>query len=228
MPSTTSSSVSAVFASSNVITPSLPTWATSSDDFTFLERRSMSLTTSATAKSTPRLRSIGFMPAATDFAPSRTIEAASTVAVVVPSPATLLDFEATSRTIWAPMFSNLSWSSISLATVTPSLVIRGAPKDLSSTTFDPWDRGSGGLAGGRRQGDDAHDVALLHDQEILAIDAHFGARPFSEQDPIAGLHFERDDLAALVASTRPGDDDLAFLRLFLCGIGDDDAALCLF
>src|SRR5215471_8611932 len=36
------------------------------------------------------------------------------------------------------MFSNLSSSSISLATVTPSLVIRGAPKDLSSTTLRPF------------------------------------------------------------------------------------------
>src|SRR5438477_12175226 len=35
------------------------------------------------------------------------------------------------------MFSNLSSSSISLATVTPSLVIRGAPNDLSSTTLRP-------------------------------------------------------------------------------------------
>ena len=35
--------------------------------------------------------------------------------------------EATSRSICAPMFSNLSSSSISLATVTPSLVMRGAP-----------------------------------------------------------------------------------------------------
>ena len=49
------------------------------------------------------------------------------VAVVVPSPATVLVLLATSRTICAPMFSNLSESSISLATVTPSLVIRGAP-----------------------------------------------------------------------------------------------------
>ena len=46
-----------------------------------------SLTTASTARSTPRLRSIGFMPAATDFAPSRTIAAARMVAVVVPSPA---------------------------------------------------------------------------------------------------------------------------------------------
>src|ERR1700752_3036206 len=35
------------------------------------------------------------------------------------------------------MFSNLSSSSISLATVTPSLVMRGAPYDLSSTTLRP-------------------------------------------------------------------------------------------
>src|SRR5881396_1889154 len=45
--------------------------------------------------------------------------------------------DATSRTICAPMFSNLSLSSISLATVTPSLVIRGAPKLLSMTTLRP-------------------------------------------------------------------------------------------
>src|SRR5262245_54471192 len=36
------------------------------------------------------------------------------------------------------MFSNLSSSSISLATVTPSLVMRGAPKLLSSTTLRPF------------------------------------------------------------------------------------------
>src|SRR5271167_4164937 len=35
------------------------------------------------------------------------------------------------------MFSNLSESSISLATVTPSLVMRGAPNDLSSMTLRP-------------------------------------------------------------------------------------------
>ncbi len=70
------------------------------------------------------------MPAATDLAPSLTMAWASTVAVVVPSPAKSDDFEATSRTICAPMFSNLSSSSISFATVTPSLVMRGAPNAL--------------------------------------------------------------------------------------------------
>src|SRR5215204_3299443 len=115
----------------------VPTWAISSDEATFLARAWMSRTASAVARSMPRLRSMGFMPAATALAPSLTMAWARTVAVVVPSPATSLAFEATSRTICAPMFSNLSASSISFATVTPSLVMRGAPKDLSMTTLRP-------------------------------------------------------------------------------------------
>src|ERR1051325_1120288 len=63
---------------------------------------------------------------------------ASTVAVVVPSPATSEVLLATSRTIWAPMFSKGSLSSISLATVTPSLVMSGAPNFLSRTTLRPF------------------------------------------------------------------------------------------
>ncbi len=62
---------------------------------------------------------------------------ARTVAVVVPSPAMSLVLLATSFTIWAPMFSNLSSSSISLATVTPSLVTVGEPQLLSMTTLRP-------------------------------------------------------------------------------------------
>src|SRR5579862_654631 len=160
MPSTTSSSVSRLLASSTVITPSLPTfciasammrpisvsplaeivptWAISSLVETLRECALTSATAASTARSMPRFRSIGFRPAATALAPSLTIDWASTVAVVVPSPARSLVLVATSRTIWAPMFSNLSESSISLATVTPSLVIRGAPNDLSRTTLRPF------------------------------------------------------------------------------------------
>ena len=47
--------------------------------------------------SMPRLKSIGFMPAATSLMPSFMIEAARTVAVVVPSPARSLVFEETSH-----------------------------------------------------------------------------------------------------------------------------------
>ena len=78
------------------------------------------------------------MPAATYFMPSRTMAWASTVAVVVPSPAMSLVLEATSLTIWAPMFWSLSFSSTSLATDTPSLVTVGAPNERSSTTLRPF------------------------------------------------------------------------------------------
>src|SRR5256885_14542877 len=63
---------------------------------------------------------------------------ARTVAVVVPSPAVSEVFEATSRTICAPAFSSSSFSSISLATVTPSLVFVGEPNFFSRTTLRPF------------------------------------------------------------------------------------------
>src|SRR5713101_3133208 len=65
------------------------------------------------------------------------MDEASTVAVVVPSPATSEVLVATSRTIWAPMFWKWSARSISFATVTPSLVTVGAPHDFSRTTLRP-------------------------------------------------------------------------------------------
>src|SRR6266487_2029958 len=323
MPSTTSSSVSSDLASSTVMTPSLPTffmasernlpisespleemvptWAISSFEFTFLEFFTRSATTASTARSIPRFRSIGFMPAATDLAPSRTIAAASTVAVVVPSPAWSEVFEATSRTICAPMFSNLSSSSISLATATPSLVMRGAPNDLSSRTLRPlgpsvtrtawvsvsmpcnilsrastenftsladisvflfvrphlgerllgeprrrglsircfpglrgarftvssrtriWRAQSGGLLLGLGLDQHPHNVALFHDEVLDAFDFDLGARPFAEQDAVANLGVDGDELAALVAAAGSNGDDLALLRLLLGGVGNDDA-----
>src|SRR5271166_4231408 len=293
MPSTTSSSVSSDFASSTVITPSLPTffmasarkrpisasplaeivptWAISSFEVTFFEFFCRSATTASTARSTPRFKSIGFMPAATALAPSLTIAWASTVAVVVPSPAWSEVFDATSRTIWAPIFSNLSSSSISLATVTPSLVMRGAPNDLSSTTLRPLgpsvtltalarmstprnilSRASTenltslaaisvspeiqllrpkqlrGLAPAHVLVEHAHDVGLLHDQELLAVDLDLGARPFAEQHAVADLHIDGDQLAGFVAAARADGDDLALGGLLLGGVGDDDAAGRLF
>ncbi len=105
----------------------VPTWAISSLVETLRARRFSSSITQPAARSMPRLRSIGFMPAATDRSPSRVIAWARTVAVVVPSPAVSDVRVATSRTSCAPMFSKRSESSTSLATVTPSLVMRGAP-----------------------------------------------------------------------------------------------------
>src|SRR5450631_3580580 len=128
------------------------------------------------------------------------------------------------------MFSNLSSSSISLATVTPSLVMRGAPNDLSSTTLRPlgpsvtytallrmstprsilsrastpnltsllammcflemfWRvrRLRSHLLGGGHVGQNAHDVALLHYQQFLAVEFDLGAGPFAEQHAVADL-----------------------------------------
>src|SRR5690348_10266594 len=158
MPSTTSRVVSIVLDSSTVMTPSLPTffiasammppiclsllaeivptWAIMSP-LTSLWSFLISSTATSTARSIPRLRAVGLAPAATVFTPSRKIACASTVAVVVPSPATSDVFEATSRTICAPMFSSGSGSSISLATVTPSLVMIGAPNFFSITALRP-------------------------------------------------------------------------------------------
>src|ERR1051326_5794133 len=85
-------------------------------------------------------------------------------------------------------------------------------------------RGLLAALGGGAALDDAHDVGLLHDQEIFAIDLYLGARPFAEQHDVAGLPFGRDALAGIVERTRADGDDFAFLRLLLGGLGDADAA----
>ena len=159
MPSVNSSSVPKVFVSSTVTTPSLPTLSialamTSPTDASAAEMVATAAicslsststacdlidsTAAATAFSMPFFRPIGLAPAATLRMPWLTIAWASTVAVVVPSPATSLVLVATSFTSWAPMFSNGSSSSISLAMDTPSLVMVGAPNFLSSTTLRPF------------------------------------------------------------------------------------------
>src|SRR5215472_7608885 len=275
MPSTTSSWVSRPFASSTVITPSLPTfsiasaimspmvlspladtaptWAISSLPLVDFDCFLSSSTTTPTARSMPRFRFIGSCPAATILAPSVKMERASTVAVVVPSPATSEVLDATSFTIWAPMFSNLSGSSISLATVTPSLVTLGAPQDFSSTTLRPrgprvtvtasartlmprstFARASSlnftifagmSLSSYASSGlDDAEDVFLTQDEVLLAVDLDLGPRVLAEQDAVARLHIEGDDLAVLVHLPLAHGDDLALLGLLLRGVGDDDAA----
>src|SRR3954452_2334156 len=158
MPSVSSSSRPKVLLSSTVITPSLPTLSMASAMMsptvvsaaeidavaaicslvsTSFAALPMASTTRSTAASMPFFRLIGFAPAATLRRPSRTSAWARTVAVVVPSPATSSVFLATSLTSSAPIFSNGSSSSISLAMLTPSLVMVGAPHFFSRTTLRP-------------------------------------------------------------------------------------------
>src|ERR1700739_691405 len=70
----------------------------------------------------------------------------------------------------------------------------------------------------------AHDVGLLHDHEVLAIELDLGARPLAEQHAVAGLDVERVQLAILVARAGPDGDDFAFHRVFLRRVRDEDAA----
>ena len=158
IPSVSSSWMPKVLDSSTVTTPSLPTlsmasamispialspaemdavaaiWSLVSTGTAILSR---AWVTASEALSMPRLRLIGSAPAATLRRPSLTSAWARTVAVVVPSPATSSVFFATSLTSSAPIFSNGSESSISLAMETPSLVMVGAPHFFSSTTLRP-------------------------------------------------------------------------------------------
>ena len=158
MPSVSSSSRPKVLLSSTVMTPSLPTLSIASAMISPTPASAAEIdavaaicslvstscawwasasSTAATACSMPRLSAIGFAPAATLRSPSRTSAWARTVAVVVPSPATSSVFFATSLTSSAPSFSYGSSSSISLAMLTPSLVIVGTPQLLASTTLRP-------------------------------------------------------------------------------------------
>ena len=98
---------------------------------------SISATTLATPLCMPRTRALASTPDATRRRPDLKIASARMVAVVVPSPALSDVFDAASLTSCAPMFSTLFRSSISSATVTPSLVTVGPPQDLSSTAFRP-------------------------------------------------------------------------------------------
>ena len=99
--------------------------------------RRSSATAASTARSIPRRTAIGWWPAAIACSPRPTSACASTVAVVVPSPATSPVLSATSFSSCAPMFSNGFSSSISRAMVSPSLVIVGAPLRASMTTLRP-------------------------------------------------------------------------------------------
>src|SRR5437762_1601023 len=188
MPSTTSSSVSKDFASSTVMTPSLPTFFIASArncpisaspsaeivptcaiswlDVTFFEFFSKSATTAATARSTPRN---------------------------IRSRASTENFT-------------------SLAAI---LLLHGCTCDLC------------GLLAGGRLIEHAHDVALLHDEVIDAVELDLGAGPFSKQHAVASLQVDRKQLAVLVAATRADRDDLAFGGLLLRGIWNDDPACAL-
>ena len=124
----TASMASAIFSPISASPAEMvPTFAICSLVDTGVASALMASTMASVAFWMPRRMPSASAPAVTLRRPSDTMTSASSVAVVVPSPATSFVFTATSRTSWAPMFSIGSSSSTSLATVTPSFVMVGAP-----------------------------------------------------------------------------------------------------
>src|SRR5215471_8109264 len=174
---------------------------------------------------------------------------ARTVAVVVPSPAMSEVLEATSLTIWAPMFASLSSSSISFATVTPSLVTVGEPQDFSMMTLRP--RGPSvtltvlarmlsplamlwralcektiSLAAMFRSLsllDHREDVVLAQNQVLGAVDLDLVARVLGEEDLVASLDLQLAQRTVLLNLPVTDGDDDRLHRLFLGAVGDVEA-----
>src|SRR5262249_36539713 len=84
--------------------------------------------------------------------------------------------------------------------------------------------GSGGALASLCFDQNAHDVALFHDEVLDPIDFHLGAGPLAEQDTVAGFDIERNQFARLVTATRTDGDDFALLRFLLGGVGNNDSA----
>jgi hypothetical protein len=78
--------------------------------------------------------------------------------------------------------------------------------------------GSGGLSRTSSFHQHPHQIAFLHDHVLDAVELDFGPRPLAEQHQVADLDVDRDELAALIATTRANGNDLSFLRFFLRGI----------
>src|ERR1017187_827994 len=60
---------------------------------------------------------------------------------------------------------------------------------------------------------------------LLAVNFDFGAAVFTHEHAVALFDFKRNFLSVVVGLAGAEGDDDAFLRLFLGGIGNDDAAL---
>src|SRR5207247_11411150 len=83
---------------------------------------------------------------------------------------------------------------------------------------------SGLLLGGGNVGENAHDVAFLHDQKFLTIELDLGARPLAEQHAVADLEVDRDQLAGFVTAARTDGGAFALRGLLLATVRNADAA----
>src|SRR5947209_19138455 len=104
--------------------------------------------------------------------------------------------------------------------------------ELGASSFEtpaPQDRETGWrlrglLLGSGQIGENAHDVAFLHDQQFLTVEFDLGAGPFAEQHAVANLEIDRDQLAGFVAAAWSNGGDFALRGLLLGSVRNDDAA----
>jgi hypothetical protein len=75
-----------------------------------------------------------------------------------------------------------------------------------------------------RLADNAEDIILAHDQVAIAFDFDLGAAVLADEDFVALLDGELDELAVVITLSGAEGDNFAFLRFFLGGIRDDNAA----
>src|SRR5688572_23686695 len=145
------------------------------------------------------------------------------------------------------MFSNLFSSSISLATVTPSLVTVGAPHDFSMTTlrprgprvtltasarvFTPRSISARARSSNRISlaamllAHDPEDFVLAQNEVLDTFELDLVAGVLAEQHAVTSLDLERVQLAVVQNLAGPHGDHLTLHRLLLRGVGDDDATL---
>src|ERR1700716_3343429 len=76
-------------------------------------------------------------------------------------------------------------------------------------------------------GDDRENIGLAEDQVSLGVDRDFGSTVLSVENLVTDLQLHRNANVLLLAAGADGDD-LALLRLFLGGIGDEQRTPLLF
>src|SRR5437870_11418643 len=96
--------------------------------------------------------------------------------------------------------------------------------EISLPSVHEWSRAAEPLVS---RVEDSEEVVLLHDQVLLAVQPDLVAGILAEEDSVALLHRERELLAIVGHLAGAHGDDRALLRLFLGGVGDDEAAALL-
>src|SRR4029079_1823769 len=76
--------------------------------------------------------------------------------------------------------------------------------------------------------DDSQNFVLAHDEVVLTIELDLLAGVLAEQNEVARFDVQGNALAVILHLAVAGGDDLALLRFFLGGVGDDDPADFLF